>query len=292
MLSSYDTRVIRTGKIIEVIKYSRPVVVGFQRTKERTYADSRIKKKYDEQGEFIGLDLSELQEEKEPERRLDNLERSRKHLRRLINANDGQYQDEHGRDYRSVFLTLTFRENMTDLELANLEFKKFIKRLNFYINGSKESLLKYAAVPEIQQERFKKYGFAVWHYHLIVFNLSFVKVDKLGEIWGKGHVYINAIDEVNNVGAYVCKYMTKENKELLKGKKSYFCSRGLNQPEEMRFRGEDKKKELAEVEAQLADYEVFNTVYESENLGEITYKQYNLKVASNSMIELKIPALA
>ncbi len=62
-----------------------------------------------------------------PPSRERSLARAKKQLRRLINANAGQY----GREFTTKFLTLTFKENITDPKEANYLFTKFIKRLNY-----------------------------------------------------------------------------------------------------------------------------------------------------------------
>ena len=89
------------------------------------------------------------------------------------------------------------------------------------------------------------------------------------DIWGNGFIKINAIDNVDNVGAYVCKYMTKVDDDRLKGRKMYFNSRNLNKPKEI------KDNELIEVLTgslinQSPKYEnVFSNEY-----NDINYKQY------------------
>lgn len=51
------------------------------------------------------------------------------------------------------------------------------------------------------------------------------------EIWGHGFVKINAIDKVDNLGAYITKYMTKDKADdRLKTEKGYLCSRNLQRP--------------------------------------------------------------
>ena len=64
-------------------------------------------------------------------------------------------------------------------------------------------------------------------------NLEYVPVKELAEIWGNGFVKINRIDNVDNVGAYMTKYMTKDNvDERLAERKSYSMSKNLHVPEE------------------------------------------------------------
>ena len=102
------------------------------------------------------------------------------------------------------------------------------------------------------------------------------------EIWGQGFVYINAIKHVDNVGAYIVKYMTKDNSDLrLQGLKAYLCSRNLKKPESILnhdFIEFDKSEKRLEKRFNISKLNpVYETLFESEVLGSCEYKQYNLK---------------
>lgn len=146
-------------------------------------------------------------------------------IMRIVNLN---YDD------RSSFLTLTFKDDVTNIDYANSEFRKFIKRLCTYLYG-KESGLKYLATWEIQKEREKKTGKAVIHYHIIMFDVPFIPHDRLTTIWRNGNVWINKIDDIDNKGLYVSKYFAKDLDLKTHKKKAYFTSRGLRKPTEKRF---------------------------------------------------------
>lgn len=128
-------------------------------------------------------------------------------------------------DDKSTFLTLTFRENIQDIERANREFTLFIKRLKRYL---KNQQLKYIATWELQQR-------GAIHYHLVLFSVPYIKNDKLSELWGNGFIKINKIKEtVKNeaVGVYITKYFVKDLEKKANQKKAYFCSRNLIKPKE------------------------------------------------------------
>lgn len=68
----------------------------------------------------------------------DSLKRKQKHyqsmrfeIARLVDTNF---------DNQTKFLTLTFKENIQDIEYANNEFKKFIKRLNYDLYKTKKQI--------------------------------------------------------------------------------------------------------------------------------------------------------
>jgi len=201
-------------------------------------------------------------EEKEKNRQV-VLMRARRDLRRIVNANFGQW----GNDVTCKFVTLTFRENVTDIDAANYEFKKFVKRLNYAVYGKKCSGLKYTVVLEFQER-------GAVHYHVIFYNLPYTKADVLGDVWGNGFIKVNKIDEIDNVGAYVCKYLTKgNNDDRLRGRKCYFNSRGLKKPIEKYFdcdEMESAKKSLP------AERMTFRCEFENEYTGKIIYEQYNI----------------
>lgn len=70
---------------------------------------------------------------------------------------------------------MTSEENITDIKIANVEFKKFIQRLKW----SREDF-KYLAVIQFQER-------GAIHYHMLA-NLDYIPKAKLNKIWGKGFV--------------------------------------------------------------------------------------------------------
>ncbi|HDZ3301595.1 TPA: hypothetical protein RSU82_002655 [Staphylococcus aureus] len=182
-----------------------------------------------------------------------SLNRSQKHLKRLINSNIGAWGTE-----KAKFITLTFKSNIKSHETANPEFMRFVKRLNYFVFKDKIARLKYTCCVERQTR-------GALHYHVVFYNLPYVKQKDLLKVWQKGKyggsLCVNAIDDVDNVGVYVAKYITKEIEDMkmqlasdyspqfenalkamgkadvinkfskLSAKKLYFSSRGLIQPE-------------------------------------------------------------
>ena len=58
------------------------------------------------------------------------------------------------------------------------------------------------AIPE-----FQDLNRHVLHYHVIFFNLKFIRNDNLTELWDQGGTHITKITHVDNIGVYVSKYM-------------------------------------------------------------------------------------
>lgn len=240
-INSYKRKIIISGNIVEVYEYDKPILEGYTDTKKSSKGRQTV----------ANDENKELNRDKV-------LNRARRDLRRLINSNIDVY------GLPGKFVTLTFKDDIEDLKKANSEFTKFIKRLKRYFGID----IKYVAVPEVQQERSDKYGVKVWHYHVIFFNLPYIKSNDLSDIWKNGFIKINRIDRVSNVGAYICKYMTKDNKDLV-GQKCYFSSRNLKKPIEIKE--ESRVKSLAS--SLPASALTYSSTFENE-YNSISYKQY------------------
>lgn len=91
--------------------------------------------------------------------------------------------------------------------------------------NSKKQKLKYLAVWEKQKR-------GAIHYHIIFFDMPYIKNKQLEEIWGHGFVKINKIDvdSIDNRGRYVSKYFSKDIDEKNYKQKSFFKSQNLIQP--------------------------------------------------------------
>lgn len=161
------------------------------------------------------------------EREASSIYRSKKRLKRLINSNVGFHKNTDGKRFKPIFVILTFRENVTNVDQANYEFTKFIQRFSYEVFDCLLGRLKYVVAIEFQER-------GAVHYHVLFFNLPFVPriYDKVRDIWGEGHVKVITVkNNVTDVGNYLTKYMTKELADnRLCGKKSYFSSRNLFKP--------------------------------------------------------------
>lgn len=162
--------------------------------------------------EVLRFDYSRKDEGK---RRISSVRRARQAVFRLVEAN----VREHG-DYRPIFFTLTFKENIENLRKANRFFKEFIRKLNRIV----PSRIRYVIVPEFQDR-------GAIHYHGVFFNLPFIDIKKFEKLWGHGFIDIQVSRRIRSTGAYLAKYLTKEYfDERLYGEKAFFCSRGLIRP--------------------------------------------------------------
>ena len=156
-----------------------------------------------------------------------NINRARIELQRIVKANEKEFK---------TFITLTFEENIIDIEKANKNFNSF----RTYIKRLKNDF-KYVCVPEFQKR-------GAVHYHLLT-NIDYNdimllsqeekklwnKSSKMWQVgknikgWNKGFTLVKSIDNFNVVG-YISKYMTKDIDERLWGKRRYLCSQNLIKP--------------------------------------------------------------
>jgi hypothetical protein len=243
-------KIVVSNKIIEVYKYDNYFHYG-----------ERIKNPNEK-----GLkNIPKKKENKLESRQLSNF-RSKRNLKRLINSNAGIYKKKTGDFSPPVFLTITFAENITDVQQANKEFTNFLKRLNYWVWKVKKNKLKYAGVIEFQKR-------GAVHYHVVFFNLKYITQKEIADIWSNGFIKINKVKNIFNLGSYVCKYMSKNlDDKRLCGKKAYFTSKQLEKPVEI--------MEKNAVEAMFVYLENFKPVFEknleSEFMGKFKYSIYNL----------------
>lgn len=257
-MKKHDVKLIQSGNVIEVITFGKPI---YKELEHRPPPEGR---------------KGQASEEDRLLNRIKVTSRAKTELRRLVGANSGQWKDENGKAYKPVFMTLTFAENIQDFDTANHNFKLFMLRLGNRVgNRNKRNCLKYVVVPEFQKR-------GAIHYHLILFNLPYIPQRELSDIWGQGRLHLKAIDHVDNVGAYISKYIRKDiGDERLTGKKCYFTSRELLQPVKMEFdtteRQQEKMLESVCKTAQAMANRTYTVQYPSDYFDSITYTQYTLK---------------
>jgi hypothetical protein len=249
-------KLILAGSRIESHKYlDNPLVYGSSRTISRK-VNQRI---------VIIDDASRLRKIKSREC---STRRAGSKFRKVVSSNAWLWKDSCGVPYDPIFVTLTFREDIRDIEIANKMFSSFIRRLNYHVFGKfKASNLKYVAVLEFQDETRN----GVIHYHLIFFNLPKGTLEIITQTWTHGFVKVNKVDEIDNVKFYTSKTLSSKDSDdtpktlsseggdaRLDGHKRYFVSRGLYQPIEIR--DEDKAKSILELipKAYIPKMDIFN----------------------------------
>lgn len=130
------------------------------------------------------------------------------------------------------FVTLTYAENMTDNSRISKDMERFWSRMRDLFGRGFE----YIYVKE-------KQGRGAWHVHAILFfdgRAPFMPNDVVAQAWGRGFVNVQGFDDnINNLGNYLCAYLTDGERNTKKGVRLdnyeagirlYNCSQGIRRP--------------------------------------------------------------
>jgi hypothetical protein len=188
-----NNKAIFTGSYREFYTYQNPYVFAWKSKKKHINSIKPEKKeKTKEDYEKYALSASF---------------RARSKIKRLIFGNQYIYPE------KPTFLTLTFKDNVTNIKLANKHFTNFIKRMSRRIGKQ----MRYVAVHEFQKR-------GALHYHAIVFNLPYIEAKEIAKIWRHGMIDIEIVKS-QGLPFYMTKYITKSfMDERCKGAKRYFYS--------------------------------------------------------------------
>ena len=132
-------------------------------------------------------------------------------------------------------VTLNYRENMQDLERAQKDLQKFVRRVTALTSNAIRGF-KYVLVIEYQKR-------GAIHFHIGVHGRQNVKM--LRAIWyeivgrAQGQIDVQGpeskggyrVKGVHQLAQYLCKYITKEAEGSTLNKKRYWCSKGIEVPE-------------------------------------------------------------
>lgn len=317
-LKEYNIKYLISGNVIERYEYEKFQYKGrcnneFGRGGKEIEGFSKLEQTSDllELGYTVEeinkiIQEQEKMQNKSKENRIYTLYKDRQKVRRLVNANE---------DLRT-FITLTYKENIQDFDYSNKEFDKALKRINRYLNKhmGKDFKFQYVAVREFQHRGAIHYHMLCnyplhindreLHFETALSKMKKNEYQKWFERWWSakfwdnngyidvrsnkitkatykrhGNKYGEIGDEIDNFGAYMSKYMTKEtaDNERMEGRKIYLCSQGLKQPIEVIVDEEKEKDILQDVYKLSAISSTINGTYTNDYTGTVNYNQYNLK---------------
>jgi len=185
-----------------------------------------------------------------------------------------------------IFGTFTFADNVKSLTEANSKFERFIKRLNYRVTGSKKAVLKYINVVEFQKR-------GAVHYHTIFFNLPKLQdiYELFDDTWGNGFTFNKSIKDINHLGNYVTKYLTKSDRDQrLDERKAYFCSRGLHKPNLIRDSWVvDAVRTLLQCDNSLEKESVACKDFVDSFGGKVRYERFIVEPGKNFLKHLSTP---
>ena len=143
---------------------------------------------------YVLLSTGEVKECNHIENRSENklqVSQSLKRLRDYINTNVVNVN-------HCKWITLTYKENMTDTKRLYSDFKNFVKRFKY-----KYGHFEYIVACEPQ-------GRGAWHCHCIIIfdkKAPFIPNKDIENLWGHGFTKTNKLDDIDNIGAYLTAYL-------------------------------------------------------------------------------------
>ena len=223
---NYTIKVIQCGDYYQVYRYNNRLL-------KKDNSKEKIKNLHGKDFIYTDFLVTKGKYKKTPSRGVieeKNINRSKFNLQRLIKSNENEFK---------TFITLTFKDNVTDIAVANKMFHSF----RTYIQQLKSDF-KYVCVPEFQKR-------GAVHYHLLT-NIDYTDFTLLSQTevklwrpkngswavgrnirgWNKGFSLVINMTDVNVVG-YLSKYMTKDIDNRLFGRRRYLYSSNLKKPSEV-----------------------------------------------------------
>ncbi len=224
-----DSKLIIAPKLYT---YNVKLVICGEYIQEYKYKTKRLKKSYKNDLNLTILkDDKEKNEENEIKDR--NLIRSKLECQRIAKSNMKDWK---------TFITLTFADNIADIDYANKKYKRFINSVK-RVKGD----FRYLCVPEFQKR-------GAVHYHLLtnidvdselipkrplkrLYNKETGTWKELEyydiKYWNEGFSSAEVMSsDPKKVVGYISKYMTKDIDNRLFSHRRYFYSRNLETPKE------------------------------------------------------------
>jgi len=113
-----STKVVKSGSLLEIYDFGRDINLGNKRRRLKPEGVEKV------------ITIKTKEEAKEILKA--SSRRSKRMIKRLIKANSFFWtREKTGKPYLPITLTLTFKENITELKEANYEFTKLIRSLNY-----------------------------------------------------------------------------------------------------------------------------------------------------------------
>lgn len=212
-----------------------------------------------------------------------NVIRSKLELQRLVKTNSNDFK---------TFITLTFKENITDLSYAYKRFRDFIKRTSKYQND-----FKWVCVPE-----FQKSGRV--HYHLIT-NIDLDNTDLIYKQVDHDNTYFhlktwsqiiknNKLDtlgfdsvelikdkdgnDTKKICGYISKYMSKSYiEDCFYNHKRYYSSKNLQRPTEILIDIENETDKLIFEDIMNNSDIIYDNTYKDSLDNDITFIEIKKK---------------
>lgn len=204
-------KIISYGNTIELYEYEKDVI----RLKSRII---NVRKR-DPDDKDLGVDGKNIISERKLGKRQDNARRAELAFRRIVASNLGGSS-------RPLLITLTYRNNLTNLKRAYKDLSSFIQSVRYKYG----KIFRYICVPEFQKRGAVHYHALFWGLPEKIFLLE-RKNREIARLWSRGFVFIKETDGNEKLSFYLSKYMAKAFIDpRLKNQKCYVASRNILRP--------------------------------------------------------------
>lgn len=226
----YDIKLVECGNYVQLYVYET------KRLKKKKDKDIDVELKKENINKMVDIEqekTTKKSKNKESEISQRSIIRSKLECQRVAKANDKEWE---------TFITLTFEENLTDIESANKKFRYFVDKVRRV-----QKDFKYICIPEFQKR-------GAVHYHLLTnipIDSNIVPKRKKLKLWNKETKSYKELEyydikywndgfssaeplkgDQKKIIGYISKYMTKDIDNRLFNKHRYFYSQNLNTPQE------------------------------------------------------------
>ena len=191
---------ISLSDVVTVTKMGHITEIQYMQKMNHTATIKKLSK-----DEYCDLATGEIKEFKHMDVRTDSynsLRQTFKKLRYLINNNFRGRKNE-------LFVTLTFKPDETGWR-PMVGDNKYLSKCFTAFNRKLQAKYGVENVQFIRVLEPHADGHA--HYHVLLrfdgYNSIYISNDELAEMWGKGHVTVHSLKNVDNIGAYVSAYLT------------------------------------------------------------------------------------
>ena len=212
-----DKSVIRDNSIVTVKEMGNVVEITYNSNMNTKPHTIKLNKK-----EYLELKTGEVKKyssSKDESTRADNINSARKtmnKIREIINTNVTD-------NSKCLWITLTYKENMTDSKRLYYDFVKFHKKFCRYCMNKNILKPEYISVAEPQAR-------GSYHLHLIyIFKESniYIPNDDIADLWGHGFTKTKKIEDECNVGCYLVAYLS--DLDINEDIKSYFDEKDIKE---------------------------------------------------------------
>jgi len=196
-----------------------------------------------------------------------NIKAARRSFHRLVRSNLVSSRPT------PYLVTLTYRENVKDIDVSNKAFSNFTKRLRTKYGQD----IYWISVPEFQKR-------GAVHYHMLLFGLpnethiTERKSRYIASCWTHGFVDVRPTDGSKKLATYLSKYMSKalQDRRLI-GKRGYSASYNVLRPV---FLNTPFQVDYARTDWEIGGVDNPSTkerIYDTKWLGRCHYKRYLIK---------------